>query len=211
MKKIIGAILILVGLLAYSPVKADSTVYGFQDGKFYNVNQQLVYFCFQDGSCYDMNQNPVLITVYHPAAPVIQAPIDVCPNIEGVQSVTPIGMSLVNGNCVVPNIGFTPNPDPIVINPVITASCAVTAIDNPNQNSNFSTTISWTTQGLTDPIAGILYGVEGQSAGNYIYAIYGHLNGANGTITGIYHSSFGVPYKAIFGDTICYGTPSTIN
>ena len=49
--------LIVLGLLlAPFLTKAETTVYGFMDGKFYDSSQSLKYICFLDNQCYDLNQ-----------------------------------------------------------------------------------------------------------------------------------------------------------
>lgn len=41
-------------LLVPATVRAE-TLFGFEDGKFYDINQNLKYFCFLDNNCYDLN------------------------------------------------------------------------------------------------------------------------------------------------------------
>ena len=53
MKKLI-LMLVLCALIIPWHVRAAGDVYGFGDGKYYDVTGALKYFCFMDGNCFDM-------------------------------------------------------------------------------------------------------------------------------------------------------------
>lgn len=45
----------LLGVLALLPLRVQAeTLFGFQDGKYYDENQTLRYMCFLDNNCYDL-------------------------------------------------------------------------------------------------------------------------------------------------------------
>jgi hypothetical protein len=53
MKKYLSALIVL-GVLFVHPAKAASTVYGFMNGNFYDINGIPKYACLPDGNCYDI-------------------------------------------------------------------------------------------------------------------------------------------------------------
>lgn len=53
MRKIYLLSLLVIGLTFGSLVKAETTVYGFMNGNFYDANQSLKYACLGDGNCWD--------------------------------------------------------------------------------------------------------------------------------------------------------------
>lgn len=99
MKKYILLSLLMFSML-FAPKVHAADVYGFMDGKFYDVNAVLKYQCFMDGNCYDLDMKPAPFKLVPINAPIVTPVVDVCANIEGVQSVIPVGLVNNNGNCV---------------------------------------------------------------------------------------------------------------
>jgi hypothetical protein len=54
MKKFIALSLLTISLFLPLKVQAEE-IFGFEDGKFYDINQTLKYICFLDNNCYDLN------------------------------------------------------------------------------------------------------------------------------------------------------------
>jgi hypothetical protein len=121
MKRYLYILLALPLLVVFSPLAHATDVFGFQDGKFYDVNSVLKYICFLDGNCYDLEMRPAPFKIVPISYTQPITPVDICANIEGVQTVVPIGLVNDSGNCVVPVIvppapapTNTPPPAPVV-------------------------------------------------------------------------------------------------
>lgn len=206
MKKL-ALLLGFIGIFGFNIVKADTTVFGFQDGKFYNADQKLVYFCFEDGSCFDVNNNPVVITVNHPAAvtPKETTQVDVCPNIEGIQTVVPTGMNLdSNGNCV------TPIPAPVVISnpdPVTPSSCTLTLAHDYTYKASYAAQLTWDSENVPDTAVGYVYAANKTINGIPDFSNNGPVRIVNGS-SGVVHNMAGPAndWKLVLGNTVCYGT-----
>ena len=123
---------LIISLLIFAPIlaKADTTVYGFMNGLFYDPTYSLQnprFGCLPDGNCYDYKagQNTTLsqilgLSTSTPQTLTITAgnpPADICANIEGIQTGVPDGLIQDGANCVVPQISIspaTPAPTPAV-------------------------------------------------------------------------------------------------
>jgi hypothetical protein len=99
MKKYVLGILVAFALLS-APARAAEPIFGFLDGKFYDSTATLRYQCFMDGNCYDLDGKPAPFKIVPVSFTQPTPPVDSCANIEGVQSVVPLGMISQNGNCV---------------------------------------------------------------------------------------------------------------
>lgn len=177
MKKILFLTFLLsFGLVNF--VHADQTVYGFQDGKFYNSAQKLVFFCFQDGSCFDTNSKPVQITINHPSLPTL------------VVTTTPTVFSGAN----------PPTPQP-------QGSCALTAIDNgpdsgTGDNQSKRIVVNWSTANIDASNIGNLYGMDGIVNGVPHYGFdYGLISPKGGTRIDVFNDG---KFEAVFNGIKCY-------
>lgn len=109
--------ILVLSLLIFIPflAKADTTVFGFMNGNFYDANQELKYACLQDGNCWDYSTSklttlstilglasgqPSTITITSPS--VDNVPVNPAPIITVLPSPAPT-----------PTPNPTPAPSPV--------------------------------------------------------------------------------------------------
>lgn len=207
---------LVLGLLLLVPffAKANTTVYGFLNGNFYNVNGDLKYACLQDGNCFDYTSQSM--TTLN--------------QILGLSTTTPQTITITTGTSTpvtqVPIVSQQTNiatggSEPVVSPIVEQSSCnLVMSFGDPKiiiwdptpeqiaSLNQYTAVAHWTSVGESTSSTATLYGILGEN--NFVNGsnqpqVVGHLVGDSGTQPYIYNQYKN--YKMVFTDGLnCLAT-----
>lgn len=123
---------LLIGLLIFVPflTKADTTVFGFMNGNFYDVNGSLKYACLEDGNCYNyetkamttLSQILGLSTSTPQTITVVTGSPSPTPTPQIIYIPIPVSPTPTPDLALIPQSVPTPSPIPT---PIPTPSCRV--------------------------------------------------------------------------------------